>query len=73
MVNLEGIASFPENLFLSAFICAVLGERDAASLIIWVIFRICTYLICARFLQSTGLVMKVGHSPFFVYQPWVAT
>lgn len=27
MVNLEGIAGFPENLFLSAVICAILEER----------------------------------------------
>lgn len=34
---------------------------------------ICTCLICVRFLQSTGLVMKLINFTFFVYQPRVTT
>lgn len=68
----RGNCSFLENLFLSALISAILGEKNAAPLI-WLMLRICTCLIHVRFLQSTGLVMKLHNFPFFVCQPQVAT
>lgn len=72
LAYLEEMASFLENLFLSALTCPILGEKCCSSYLAdaW---DLCI-LICVRFLQSTGLVMKWKYNfPFFVYQPQVAT
>lgn len=46
MVNLEGIASFPENLFLSALICAILGETPCFSYYLGYIWDLYIFNLC---------------------------
>lgn len=46
MVNLEGIDSFPENLSLSALICAILGERRCFSYYLGDIWDLHIFNLC---------------------------
>lgn len=46
MVNLEGIASFPKNLSLSALICAILGERCCFSYYLGDIWGLYIFNLC---------------------------
>lgn len=74
MVNLEGIASFPEKLSLSALICAILGERHCFSYYLHDIWDLHIFNLCQisskhrlgyesrsfsfLFLSATGCYMK---------------
>lgn len=46
MVNLEGVASLPENLFLPALICAILGKRPSSSYYLGDIWDLYIFNLC---------------------------